>query len=405
MTAERTSDPLVYRPSRRWRLALAFLGAFPLVVGLAGFWYFGTGQEDQSTMHQASMITLSLGLAALGAYTWLIPRFSGTVWLCEKEIVFQGFFRDVRIARDAINGYSYWQHPSTKGVELHIAGTGAVQKKRFSLLFVTDKPFLNWFTGIPKITENAFSEGIKQIKQDPRLGRNPRQRLLNNARARKTARKLEIGVGILIAWAWFFPRPYSLVLALLAAIPIAVLLLCRSCPQRFSIANRPDGGARANHVGLLFLPAGALALRALWDSRLTDALQLILPSLLGTLAWVVLVIWAEPEYRKFPKRLLVVAFIGAVYSCATIALINALLDDSAGTPHTVHVSDRQRSTGRNSNNTLNVYPCGPHPYKCDSYVSDRDYAAIEAGEEICLYTFPGALGIERFHLDLRGPCQ
>jgi hypothetical protein len=188
--------------------------------------------------------------------------------------------------------------------------------------------------------ESAVAE-IEKILADTRLGSTQEERLKSIGRSRKAARFINVAALIIILWAFAAPRPYLLVLALLALLPWIAIAAIAGLPGRY----RANEGNRfyPDLTFALIGPGMMLAVRAVLDTQILGEMQPVLPGvLIGVL--LALVTWAA--FREGRERiwiaLIFVPFMSA-YGYGGIILANKLLDGSRPEIYRAQVLDKSVS--------------------------------------------------------------
>jgi hypothetical protein len=144
----------------------------------------------------------------------------------------------------------------------------------------------------------TLGASVREVREDPQLGRSPEERLNNLDRARRIARALNIGSFVVAAWALFYPRPYMAMFLVLIALPWVALWLCWKYPGSFAVDDPGRNSIREDLTALLVMPGFILAFRALFDVHLIDPTKLIAPTVAGLVFMVFCIAWIAPAYRK-----------------------------------------------------------------------------------------------------------
>src|SRR5207244_7808851 len=106
-----------------------------------------------------------------------------------------------------------------------------------------DAAFYAWFAGFPDLAAEERRQTEAAIAADARFGSTPTERLQRLAAARKFARGFNLVALAIIAWGWLDPRPYGLVIAVLAIIPWAVLLVVAASRGLCGVGGRAGQGS------------------------------------------------------------------------------------------------------------------------------------------------------------------
>ena len=90
------------------------------------------------------------------------------------------------------------------------------------------------------------------------------------------------------------------------------------------------------------------------------------------------------------------------YGYGVVALGNAVLDRSIGTPYATTVYGKHVTSGRNRTPKLRLAPWGPRTTEDDVTVPWDLYRSASVGQTVCVLLRPGAFGIRWYRL---APCQ
>ena len=391
--------PRTYRPSLGWRLFLGLFGVAALVGGLVAGWYFGAGHEARTSAAMYLMIGMSMSLALFGLYCLAIVV-RGAVVLTAQAIEERGVFKVKRMERGDVAGYRTLVVQGTKALVLTRKSDGK-RAMKISMAFKRDRLFDAWFAGLVNLDAADFNAELSDLEKDRSLGITPRQVSENLERARKFARALNGLAFACMWWAILYPRPYELVIALVAALPWVAFVLCMRGGRLFTIEDPGKSTARANLTTLLIGPGVVLALRALRDVNLIAPTDLLIPAIIGGVCMTGLAVWIAPGLRqKLPKLALYVLFLGA-YSGGAIALANELLDHANGTAFRVVVLGKHRTTGRGATQYLTVSAWGSRQRENEVQVPPYLYLGTYVGQSVCIVQRHGDLGLRWYYVSDR----
>lgn len=206
---------------------------------------------------------------------------------------------------------------------------------------------------------------------------------------------LRIGSFLLCALGWLYPRPYELVLTLLAGLPLLGLVL----QHRFGALLETTGAGNTSQNQLdsvLLFPCFVLAYRAFDDACPIDPTG-FLPAFFVLLGIFLLLTW-KIRFVHLPYKIFTWIFWFA-YAYGFSTLGNELLDRSeAIEEHAVTVLVRRISTNRTPLHSLYVTPWDALSeehrrdpgFKLD--VSSELYETTQLGDKLCVRVHSGAFG-------------
>ncbi|MDF1642480.1 hypothetical protein [Thalassolituus oleivorans] len=227
-------------------------------------------------------------------------------------------------------------------------------------------------------------------------------------KAQNIGRLINISAIIFCVWTFVFPHPADVLLPIVVAIPILVIGLCWRYPLLYSIVNEDKYSSKVELIKILFLPGVILCLRALMDIVLFEPSQLILPSIFSVLVFVLLIVIVSPSSRRSVITLGSVTLMITPYPIGTIAVLNSLYDHSV--PHYYYptvIYGESSHGGKVVENTLYIEPVkleeGHLITKLS--VSRNVYAETSVGDEVCVVSRSGALGMSWYEVASIAGCK
>lgn len=388
--------PRVYRMRRDQRRMLLGLGGVAVVGGLVPIGVaLLRAPEGAIWMVVAGLVFVGLG-ALLGRSVQV-----GELVLHEDALEWAelGSGRR-RVRRDEIVGRRLvpLQHGRSRLV-LELRGPGR-RPAKIDWAFEPDAVLAAWLDAIPDLDAADRARAEAELLRSRRLGASEEELRRALAGARTVARGLG-GIAMAIcAWGWFYPRPYPLAVATLAALPLAILALVALGRGRFGVEGRRND-VRA-YVGIPLLGPGlVLALRALSDLHLVDHRPLLVGAALATVALAGLVALAEPPLRRRWTLALLAALLFA-HPWGALAIGNALLDRGPAQVFRVRVEGKRVAAGRQASHELRLAAWGPLDGPSSVDVGRWVYERVEVGGVVCAWLRPGALGARWYRVT---PCD
>lgn len=393
--------PRVYRPSRGQRLLNQVFGAVLLAIGLgilgaALFWR----PERATPVLSVILALVGLGFALGGAYciAWIRGK---RVVLFEDaiELVDVGCGRR-RLRRDEIRGLRIT--PMQHGFELfafELREPGRKPVKTY-LYGERDAVLDDWLAAIPDLDALDRERAEAELLRQPEVGQTEEERRRALARARRVARAATIVTVGLLGWALFNPRPYEVVMATLAAIPLATMALLLAGRGLYAISD-DRSEIRPSLMVPLFGPGLLLTIRAYFDLDVIDRAPPLVWTALVALALTALVMAGEPSLRRRWYAPLGVLLFLAALPWGAIQMANALLDRCEPEVLPVAVLDKRINSGKGARYNLRLAPWGPQQVGEVTVDSDL-YGAVEVGDAVCVAVWPGALGVRWFQVGACG---
>lgn len=387
--------PRTYRASGFWDIALYLCSAVAVAGGVAGVVYSITGD-----FHEASgrivMACLGAAFTGLGGYLifWLL--LSRTV-LFPDRIDFRGVFSTKIITREELDG---WRVMPTSPPTLVLQQK---EGRRFktSLVFRIDDDLSDWFDSIPSLDERETGASEArvhaEIQKDARLGITPSQKLETLQKAGRTANILSAVSTIAFFWGAIYPRPYEVLILLLALFPWIGIEVMRRSHGLFR-ADELKNDAHPSVAYALIFPGLVLCLRAVLDYNVVQSMFAVaLYILAGGVLFVAILIF-DPTQRSRLGILPVFFLFGIAYGYGVVVEANALFDRSPGIPYTAIVQNKRIIHGKSTTYSLDLSPWGPRPVTNELDVSRVTYNQIQTGQSVQLELKRGALNLPWYHL-------
>jgi TPR repeat protein len=394
--------PRVYHASPRWLAFCGGLGLVALVASLVGLGFGAAHYTDAPGIGAIVLVvSVCLGFAALGAYM-IADTLASTIILDTDRIEYRHLFRRQRIRLDEIAGRKIQRTGNGPATLILVPRDVGTKKFKIPCVHRTDAVFDDWLKQLPdldvidaKRAQEELQRSEAEIAIAPEFGRTPAQRLARLALARKLAKALHVAVIVLYVWAMVDPRPYTLVIALLAAMPWLAVVLVVGTRGLFRI-DVPRNDGHPNLIHLAMLPGLVLGLRAFLDVDLVAWTDTLIPAAFGCVTLVVAFAAADRGLRQRLAALLVLVPFAAAYAEAAIILGNALLDRSPAEIIRVAVQDKHVESGKRTMWYLRLAPWGSRLEADDIKVAKGLYAAVAPGQIVCLHLRQGALKIGWF---------
>ena len=381
--------PRDYAPSLANRLIWITFGGLLTALGILGVWYSLAAGDELGPKGPPLMITLSLLFVLLGGYLVLFMAFSKIILRPDAVEVQSPLSRRIML-REEIRGRRFLSNTST--IEL-LPRDDSQKKLKIAFFAKPDALFTAWFASIPDIDAGELANSETEIASDPEFGLTPEQRTEQLARAGMTARWLTRGVLLISAWGFFYPRPYQLIMGILAAVPLlAVMLLLRSKGLYQMEGRRND--ARPSLVVAFLLPTCVLMIRAVTGVNFPRWMPLFTLGLACGCTLTLLVASADRRLRERRANMGAIFLIATFYGLGVAAQADELLDRS--TPQVFRVAVLSKRVARSSKSTtyfLRVEPWGPKPDANDVSVPGRLYDVVPPKQTVCINLLQGALKI------------
>lgn len=388
--------PRTYQATRWWKLFLlggALLLGIPSVIGLA---YCLTGQVTNDKGQMYWLAGSCLFLLALSAYI-LLSTLRSQVVLFAEHIEIHELTTTKRMHRGEISGWRL--AASSFIIELkHPPG----QIISTAWIYTWDSEMDDWFSQLDNLDDKEMESFLDEIADNNELGAEEQERFQKLQSVARLTRVLNIVGGGLLAWAVFFPRPYTLVVLLLLLAPwLAALVAWRSAGLISS--DESSNNLKPNLAVFWLAPMIALSLRAILDYQtLGWVTQTVAAVFIGSSLFSAQLA-AYPDLRaNRPRAALTLAFALLAYGYGATIEINALADTSDIQQTRYLLRAKSISSGKVTTHNADLEKVDPlSPTVESARVTEYFYKMLKPGDSVCLAFRPGALGIKWFSA---GPC-
>jgi hypothetical protein len=257
-----------------------------------------------------------------------------------------------------------------------------------------------WLATIPDLDEADRARAEKAVLSSEDYGPDVDTRVASLARSRTVVRSLTMATAVVSLWAVAYPRPYELVIGMLALLPLGAISLLLASP-RYKITGNED--ARPSLSPVMLLAGLALAVRSI-DYHLVDLRSLMAEAGITSVFLLALLAIGDPAVRRARIGVLAVLLLLllAPYSWGGLAAANTLLDRSPAKRFQTAVLDKH--VVRSNRTTYTVTVAGWLPGDEGTLVRfdiDRAlYEAVQIGDPLCTVLHPGALRVRLFRPEL-----
>lgn len=198
--------------------------------------------------------------------------------------------------------------------------------------------------------------------------------------ARRMAGLLNLAGWLTGIWGIVYPLPYVPCLSVLMAFPVAAFVFMAVTRQRWRIGLD----------GMVFLPAMALGMRALFDDYLVDATIAI--GVVLALAVAITALVAAIERQLAFRRIVYILVLSVAWSWGSLVWLNDALDNSEPKLIPVQVQQVTVLTPKTRAFDLYVSAWGPYDDGHPVEVSSALLRKTHVGDTVCIHIRPGRFG-------------
>jgi hypothetical protein len=389
--------PRNYSVSLGWKIGIVVLAGILLLGCFAAAWEVGVIAVETRNAPQGWILVFLAATIATGAAFYIVDTLTSVIVLLADLLEIHELWRVRRILRTNIEGRQVLHPPNSPAVLVLTLKAPSKRKIKLPVMWTTDSTWTAWFASIPDVDAEAAKSFEAEVASNTELGSTPEERQKRLTIARLFARYATwVNMG-LFAWAYIYPRPYQLMILVLAVIPWTAIVIMARSPGLYTL-NAHRGSGRPDLTLLLISPGILLALRAFLDVHSLDWQRLLQCALIVAMLLMGSVIWALPAARERIGLLLLTLVLLIPYGYGVSALGNALLDHASASSYPTMVYRMFVTSGRSKTPTLRLGPWGPRATPEDTAVSWDLYRKTRVGETVCAQLHAGALGVRWFQI-------
>ncbi len=380
--------PRVYRATSGWLTAMILCGLLLAVGGAWGAWFLAS---DRIVDPQARpwLIGLCLAIVALGIYC-AFSTLQSKVTLFADRVELDELTRTTVLSRNGIRG---WRSlPTSPLTYVFIPKDASHRRVKVAQIFRIDTEFAQWVNTLPCLDSDDARTAKAEIRNNTRLGGTPGERMKALARGKRIARVLAVAGLFLGLWGFIYPRPYVVIVAILAPLPwIAVDIVRRSGGLFRLDAYRND--AHPTVAIAFIMPGMILAARSLLDFNIVFSRSVVWFTI-GIAALLFLSAWAvDPVMRTKRGTIASLLMFSIAYGYGAAMEANVLLDRSSAVTYTADVEGKRVLRGKTTTWELELGSWGPRTKVNKLAVAPATYNSIEQGDVVYLNLRQGALGV------------
>ncbi len=389
--------PRIYPVTPVWKAGIVILAGILLLGSLAAAWEVGViASETRHTPQGLILVFFAATIAACAAF-YVVDTLVSSIVLNADRLEIHELWRVRRVLRANIESQQVLHPPNSPPVLVLRLKAPDNRKIKLTAMWKSDETWNSWFAGIPDLDAEAGKAFVAAIDANADLGSTPAERQQRLAAARSFARYATWANLGLYAWAFIYPRPYQLVILVLAVIPWAAIVIMARSPGLYAF-NAPRGSGRPDLSVLLISPGFLLMLRAILDVQILDWPRLFEWTLILAAVLIVTILWAIPAAREKLGTLVLILIMTLPYGYGASTLGNSLLDRSSALSYPTTVYSMFVTSGKNKTPTLRLGPWGPRTTAQDAAVSWELYRSTRVGETVCAQLHADALGVPWFRI-------
>ncbi|MBE8728308.1 hypothetical protein [Flavobacterium hungaricum] len=241
----------------------------------------------------------------------------------------------------------------------------------------------------------------KDILNNPNFGGTKKEREELLQRTAKTVRIFNWIGGIAAVCAFFFPKPYWLVVGSCILFPIIALIIVKYYKGLVQIDSRENSSYPSIFAGLFF-PSTALFIRTLLDFNILDYSNIWLPMTVIALVLMALFMIGNSEFQltkvKEVFSVLFLMFLMAEYSYGVVIFTNCTLDTSEPVHFHTKVLNKRTSTGKSTSYYLELTAWGDQKNPDEVSVTQEEYKTYTINDPVNVYFMKGNFEIPWYEI-------
>jgi hypothetical protein len=387
-----TDYPKSYRPSVASRILFVVLGIILFLI--AALMVMSAGKVNNPVIF-ASGLMVVMGI--------LLPVISLTakVTLYPDRIEQSGLFGSNELRRQEIQGYRSRKVKSTTYIDL-LPANDQLKKISVTNTYAKDGAFSAWLRDLRNLDEEDQRTVDLEIAKDESLGATPEERRARVASLRKTGNFITYACLAMVIAISIYPHPAWLAAAILILAPWLAIAMVTWSGNNFTIVelDKTTLLRKGSLFQLLIFPIFGFYMIFINPNNgmprfPLDWQQLLLPSIIGGIAMVAIVLMVSRGAKLKPAILLAILPSLIVYSGGTFVMANGLFDHADARKYTLAVISKHRTTGKGAASYFGV-TSRDNLYDGDKLIKvpNNIYNQMKIGDTICAQIHPGALGMK-----------
>jgi hypothetical protein len=384
-----------FKTAKGWRIFIYIFS--PLLIALfvsVGFIAFSSQTSNLTVL--LILVPVSLGGTAMFTYG-LIETIKGRFIIASNSVSRISMFGRRTLDFQQIKGFRYGSN------YIHII-SNSKDKKSIKITTYIEKSsqILEWLANnFIELDSHEAEQEEREILTDNEFGINSQTREYRLIEARRAAKYINIIGGLVGAWLWFFPTPYSLSLSVGMILPAIAFISIYVYRGLIRFDEKKNSAHPSIIYGFLF-PSAGLVIRAIMDYEILDYKNLWIVISVSTIALTSLLIVGTKEI-KFTKLIdyfttLSLAGLILSYSFGTYTVSNCLFDKSEPEIFKSEVIDKEISSGKTTIYYLTLKPWGPRDKIERVSVTRDEYEASDKGDTVDIYLRQGLLKTPWFYI-------
>ena len=297
------------------------------------------GMSPNAVWYFVPVSLLIVGILVFG----VLDAIKGKVIIDRNKIIKQGVFGSRELLSHEIKGFTV-----TPNYIFIKPGVAHKKKIKISLAYGKTQEILEWLASHhADLEEMTRLQETNEILTNEQYGSTVSKRTWHWDNAKQVASYLN-GAGIVVgAWAIFYPTPYLHALIACMVIPLIALMVTKLYKGLLRL-DASQGSAYPSVGGGLFVPAAALAVRALQDYSVFDHSPAWLPVIIVTAILMGASILAHKGFNLKESRhwWFVVAYLmfSMAYAYGTVIVLNCYYDRSTPEVYQATVMEKKSSS-------------------------------------------------------------
>ena len=245
--------------------------------------------------------------------------------------------------------------------------------------------------------QEKYQNEEKEILTNTNYGFTIEEREDKLKKARLFAKLLNGVTAVVIAWLFFYPRPYKYLVIVCVCLPLIGLLTVKLSKGLIKVDAEKES-AYPTVVFPLMFPGIILFLRGIIDFSIEDYSHIWLPAILISLIFVAftIVVSKKKTIKKAKDYFEIISYVlfGFIYGYSTVVVTNCVFDNSKPEIFASEVLSKTISGGRKGTfYDLNLSPWGKNTEANKITVDSNLYNNVEVGDEVSVYRFEGRFDI------------
>ncbi|MBF4506201.1 hypothetical protein IRZ83_05920 [Flavobacterium sp. JLP] len=402
----------VYRISKTWRIIIYSICSFTsLFYGIFGIILLLPAELAPFQNNEEPLVNNLLAVLFLFVVPCMVflifKTYKTRIVITQDSFQLIGVFKKKELKFKDIKGFEVSTNPKLNlqkflGVESKTKGEKAIVVSNLFEKFDEIRSQLSFKVADLnaekiKVIEEKITQEKNEILKNTNFGFTIEEREDKLKKAQLFAKLLNGVTAVVIAWLFFYPRPYKYLVITCVCLPLIGLLTVKLSKGLIKVDAEKESVYPTAVFPLMF-PGMILFLRGIIDFSIDDYSNIWLPAILISVIFVgvIIALSKKKTVKKAKDYFEIVSYVvfGFIYGYSTVVATNCVFDNSKPEIFASEVLSKSISGGSKGKfYNLNLSSWGKNKEAKKITVESDLYNNVQVGDEVSVYRFKGRFDI------------